>query len=85
MTPKATLGAPAASSAMVLSPQFLLTRARRYRHLASKSRAMVAHEQDDIAAPRLIELAEQLEADAATDEREAQALLGNAESGQSKI
>ena len=53
---------------MVLSPQFLLARARRYRHLASKSRAMVAHGQDDIVMPRLIELAERLEADAATDE-----------------
>ena len=65
--------------AIVLSPQFLLERARRYRHLAVKSRAMVVHQQEDIAAPRLIELAEQLEADAASDECEAQALLSEPE------
>ena len=64
---------------MALSPQFLLTRARRHRHLASKTRAMVVASPEDIAAPRLIELAERLEADAAADEREAQALLEEAQ------
>ena len=60
---------------MMLSPQFLLAQARRYRHLASKSRAMVTRAPDDVAAPRLLELAEQLEADLAGLEREAQILL----------
>jgi hypothetical protein len=36
---------------------------------------MVVHMPDDPAAPKLIELAERLEADATTDEREAEALL----------
>jgi hypothetical protein len=44
-----------------------------------KTRAMVVASPEDIAAPRLIELAERLEADAAADERKAHALLEKAQ------
>ena len=60
---------------MPLSPQYLTSRARRYRHLATKMLALAAHAQNDAVAPRLRELAEKLVSDAMRDEREAQALM----------
>jgi len=59
---------------MSLSSDYLASRARRYRHLASKAKALADLTPDDPTAPRLRELAEQLDLDAARDEREAREL-----------
>jgi hypothetical protein len=60
---------------LALTPQFLLTRAVRYRYLAAKARREANPESGDPIAPRLIELAEKLEGDAVRDEEEARILL----------
>jgi hypothetical protein len=50
------------------TPQFLLAQAVRYRYLAAKARREANAVSGDPIAPRLIELAEKLEGDAARDE-----------------
>jgi hypothetical protein len=62
---------------MPLSPNYLATRARRYRHLAIKAQAMAESTPDDPVSPRLRELAEKLTLDAERDEQQAQALLSD--------
>jgi len=59
---------------MSLSSDYLACRARRYRHLARKAKALVELAPDDPTAPRLRELADKLLLDAAQDEREAREL-----------
>ena len=60
---------------LALTPQFLLAQALRYRYLAAKARREANTVSGDPIAPRLIELAEKLEGDAARDEEEARILL----------
>jgi hypothetical protein len=60
---------------MPLSPKYLTTRARRYRHLAAKMLALAAHTPNDALAPQLRDLAEKFLSDALRDEKEAQALV----------
>jgi len=59
---------------MSLSPQFLKVRALRHRYLAIKARKLAAAVSADEVAPRLAELADKLERDAACDEEEARLL-----------
>ena len=58
-----------------MTPQFLLAQAMRYRYLTAKGRREANAVSGDPIAPRLIELAEQLEGDAVHDEEEARILL----------
>jgi hypothetical protein len=60
---------------LALTPQFLVEQALRYRYLAAKARREACTVPGDRIAPRLIELAEKLERDAARDEEEALILL----------
>jgi hypothetical protein len=60
---------------MPFTASYLATRARRYRHLAVKAKALAEGTPEDPVSPRLRELAERLTLDAERDEREAQALL----------
>ena len=58
---------------MSLAPQFLLARALRHRYLAIKTRKRAAAATDDVVLS-LLELADKLEREAASDEQEAQTL-----------
>ena len=60
---------------LALTPQFPLAQALRYRYLADKARREANAISGDPIAPRLIELAEQLEGDAVRDEEKARILL----------
>ena len=62
---------------MPLTPNYLASRARRYRRLAIKAKTLAESTPDDPVSPRLRELAEKLTLDAERDEREARALLGD--------
>ena len=62
---------------LALTPQFLHAQAVRYRYLAAKARIEANAVSRDPIAPRLIELAEKLEGDAARDEEEARILLAS--------
>ena len=58
-----------------ISGKSSLAQALRYRYLAAKARREANTVSGDPIAPRLIELAEKLEGDAARDEEEARILL----------
>jgi hypothetical protein len=59
---------------MSLAPQFLLARALRHRYLATKTRKLATAATADDAIPSLLELADKLEREAASDEQEAHTL-----------
>ena len=75
LPPDAVLVAPnRGREELASTPAFLHARAARHRHLAAKVRRETNAMTGDPIAPRLIELAEKLEADALHDEEEATAL-----------
>jgi hypothetical protein len=60
---------------VTLSAHFLLSRARRFRHLAAKAKVLADSTPIDAVTPRLTELSDKLSRDADRDEEEARTLL----------